>query len=543
MSKVATGLAAMLMVGLAVLNAADGDLDLTFGVDGKVMTDLQGHEAGRAMAIDASGRIVVAGYTGQQTSPAGLLLARYNPDGSLDATFGTDGIVVDAGFAADSVAIDRDDSIVVVGWKQVGSNNETWVARYLPDGTRDSGFGTVGRVLTPCGKSIWSGVAIDDVGRIVMAGTSETDRLVFCLARYNHDGTPDGTFGAGGYASARFDSHAVATELAIGSGGKIAVVGVADVFNPISAQVALALFNENGSLDQGFGNSGTTVGSFGPYEAAYDVAIDAEGRIVLVGAAGLNTSQYGFLVARYLANGTMDADFNGSGWAIIDVSGYAYYSSEAVGVAIDREDGIVISGSVGDDGGVDFAVVRLNDDGSPDTSFGANGRVRTDFSGSIDYNAALAIDTDGAIVVAGTVTNPTSAPNTNRDLGLARYRARSSGYTFSGFFAPVDNAPAFNVISAGRAVPVKFSLNGNQGLDIFAAGSPASLPIACTAGASLDVVEVTLTASTSSLKYDPATDEYTYIWKTDKAWANTCRQLVLTLNDGSTHVANFQIAR
>jgi hypothetical protein len=132
---------------------------------------------------------------------------------------------------------------------------------------------------------------------------------------------------------------------------------------------------------------------------------------------------------------------------------------------------------------------------------------------------------------------------TSPRFALARYDAGSGGYTFSGFFAPVDNAPAFNVIKAGRAVPVKFSLNGNQGLDIFAPGFPTSQAIACDAGATLEVLDVTLTAATSSLSYDPATDQYTYVWKTEKAWANTCRQLILTLSDGSRHVANFQISR
>ena len=126
-------------------------------------------------------------------------------------------------------------------------------------------------------------------------------------------------------------------------------------------------------------------------------------------------------------------------------------------------------------------------------------------------------------------------------LCLARYEAGSSRFEFSGFFTPVDNAPARNVVKAGRAVPVKFSLNGYQGLDILAAGSPASQQIACEAGATLDVLEETLTAARSRLT-DAATDQYIYVWKTERAWANTCRQLVVTLTDGTSHVANFQLS-
>ena len=113
-------------------------------------------------------------------------------------------------------------------------------------------------------------------------------------------------------------------------------------------------------------------------------------------------------------------------------------------------------------------------------------------------------------------------------------------YDFTGFFAPVDNTPTLNVAKAGSAIPVKFSLNGDQGLDIFATGYPKSLQIDCDTSASVDGIEQTVTAGSSSLSYDPIADQYVYVWKTDKAWAGTCRQLVAMLNDGTDHVANFK---
>jgi len=113
-------------------------------------------------------------------------------------------------------------------------------------------------------------------------------------------------------------------------------------------------------------------------------------------------------------------------------------------------------------------------------------------------------------------------------------------YDFSGFFQPVDNLPTLNMVKAGQAIPVKFSLNGDQGLDIFAAGYPKSQSIACDSTTGVDGIEETVTAGSSSLAYDPSTDTYTYVWKTNKAWANTCRQLVLRLDDGTYHQANFK---
>jgi hypothetical protein len=113
-------------------------------------------------------------------------------------------------------------------------------------------------------------------------------------------------------------------------------------------------------------------------------------------------------------------------------------------------------------------------------------------------------------------------------------------YNFAGFFQPVDNLPTLNKVQAGRAIPVKFSLSGDKGLGIFAAGSPSSGPIACNSSDPTTDLEETLTAGGSSLSYNPVTDQYIYIWKTESSWAGTCRQLVVELNDGSIHRANFQ---
>jgi Tol biopolymer transport system component len=113
-------------------------------------------------------------------------------------------------------------------------------------------------------------------------------------------------------------------------------------------------------------------------------------------------------------------------------------------------------------------------------------------------------------------------------------------FQFSGFFAPVDNPPVFNGAKAGTAIPVKFGLGGDKGLDIFATGYPASRRIACDTSVGLDLLEETVTAGSSGLSYDAATDTYTYVWKTAKSWANTCRELNVKLSDGSSHVAYFQ---
>jgi hypothetical protein len=121
----------------------------------------------------------------------------------------------------------------------------------------------------------------------------------------------------------------------------------------------------------------------------------------------------------------------------------------------------------------------------------------------------------------------------------------SDTYNFTGFFQPVDNpgeglSYVFNSVKAGSAVPIKFSLAGDQGLSIFSPSYPTSRPVSCTTAAFTDPIEQTVTAGNSSLSYDPTSDTYTYVWKTDKGWAGTCRVLTVQLDDGTQHLAYFQ---
>jgi hypothetical protein len=112
-------------------------------------------------------------------------------------------------------------------------------------------------------------------------------------------------------------------------------------------------------------------------------------------------------------------------------------------------------------------------------------------------------------------------------------------WAFTGFFQPID-ADAQNVANAGSAIPVKFSLAGDQGLDVLADGYPRSVQVACSATAPSDAIEETSTAGKSTLTYDAATGRYHYVWKTEKAWGGTCRQLVVKLADGNSYRASFR---
>ncbi|HSR65818.1 MAG TPA: HYR domain-containing protein, partial [Xanthomonadaceae bacterium] len=161
----------------------------------------------------------------------------------------------------------------------------------------------------------------------------------------------------------------------------------------------------------------------------------------------------------------------------------------------------------------------------------------------VDGSTAVScLPASGGSFPVGTTTVTCSTQDSRGNPASSSFKVIVS-YPFSGFFRPVDNLPVVNVAKAGSAIPVKFSLGGDQGLAIFAKASPASAAMTCSSGSVQDAVEETLTAGGSSLSYDPTTGQYTYVWKSDKAWAGSCRQLQVKFADGSARVANFSFTR
>jgi uncharacterized repeat protein (TIGR01451 family) len=145
----------------------------------------------------------------------------------------------------------------------------------------------------------------------------------------------------------------------------------------------------------------------------------------------------------------------------------------------------------------------------------------------------------GSVFPVGTTTVTASTTDAHGNTGSATFTVTVL-YNFSGFFQPVDNLPTLNVVNAGKAIPVKFSLSGNKGLNIFAANSPYSVSINCDGSLPQSDIDETVNAGGSSLSYNASSDQYNYVWKTENQWKNTCRQLVVVLNDGSEHRANFK---
>jgi uncharacterized membrane protein len=150
---------------------------------------------------------------------------------------------------------------------------------------------------------------------------------------------------------------------------------------------------------------------------------------------------------------------------------------------------------------------------------------------------------DGAWVNVTTSVDPNANSVCGRVSSFSPFALFERAYEFSGFFPPVDNYPISNVAKAGSSIPARFSLGGDQGMAIFAAGYPASRSVSCQSGAPPDAITETATSGTSGLAYDASSDQYTYVWKTDKAWAKSCRQLIVKFVDGTVQTAGFEFRK
>lgn len=284
----------------------DGSLDLSFGVNGKVITKFESlYDGIGSLAIQSDGKIVVVGNT-FLNGYSDFTVVRYNSDGSLDLSFGSEGkVFTDIGTLTDlaqDVAIQSDGKIVVVGCAYVDGVDQIATVRYNEDGTLDNSFGTNGIVTTPIGSSysIGNSVAIQSDGKIVVAGQTEISTYVqeMIVLRYYTDGTLDPAFNAGGTYITEFGvMGSRASSVAIQINGKI-VVGGNSYYNR-SYDFALARYNIDGTLDTSFDSDGKQVTGFGNNsDFASSVALQSDGKIVVAGTTqeGFNSD---FALARY----------------------------------------------------------------------------------------------------------------------------------------------------------------------------------------------------------------------------------------------------
>ncbi len=441
-----------------------GALDPAFHFDGKQIATFDLAGAGSTdqaadVAVDALGRIVVVGSV--QKSGMGDFdfgVARFNADGSPDVSFnGTGKQTIAFNFGdtnedrATAVAIDSNGKIVVAGFAKRGSagDYDFAVVRLNGDGSPDNSFSSDGKAtvffdLGPTGSKDdrATDVAIDGQGRIVIGGRAQVNAMGnydFAVARLNANGNTDSTFNGNGRQSISFDdigganSDDEANALAIDSSNRIVLAGFVQAPATSNYDFALVRVAENGTLDNSFNGTGKQTVAFNlgntNNDKANGVAIDGAGRIVVVGSVDRSSAgDTDFAVLRLNADGTPDSNFNNSGKRVVFFDLGGSKEDVARSVAIDSNGRIVVGGyaqrSAGGD--FDFAALRLNDNSTVDVNFGKDGKQTVAFNlgGNFD-DRANGLAIDASGRIALAGFAQAGAGATNLDFAVARM----AGYT------------------------------------------------------------------------------------------------------------------
>lgn len=403
---------------------AAGDLDLTFDTDGKVTTDfgVGSVDQAYAVALAGSGRIAVAGST-NDGSNLDFAVARYASNGGLDATFDTDGKVTTAigssNETAYGVAIQADGAMVVAGEADMGgpSSFDFAVVRYTSTGALDTSFGGDGIVTTDFGSSVDRGyaVALQADGKIVVAGLSG---FQVAMVRYNVDGLLETAFGTGGKVTTSFGgTEAVANSVAMHSDGNIVIAGY--TFDSGTPKFAVARYTSTGVLDTTFDGDGLVVTPFSGSSAAYSIAVQSNGQLVVAGRAANRTND-DFALARYNSDGSLDSAF-GTGGKVTTPIGAS--NETALSVAVQQDGKIVAVGNAYTGATNEFAIVRYLSNGSLDTAFSTDGIVTTAIGTSNSVARGVVLQSDHKIVAAG----GTNTAAGGSDFALARYDAGTVG--------------------------------------------------------------------------------------------------------------------
>jgi uncharacterized delta-60 repeat protein len=392
---------------------ADGALDTTFGTAGLLQSDRnQSVDVANAFQLLSDGRVIAGGYT-ESGSPYGIQLSRYTSSNVLDTSFGAGGWhgwsilgYPSISQGVSGMSVQSDGTIMVTGTQAIMSGaggQKVFLGRFLPDGANDPSFASGGLVSANFGSTYATSNAmvIQSDGRIIIVGsannaTDGTNDIL--LARFGtpvistipdfsgpNDGTPDTTLGISGLITTSFHpvdgagSHASLQQ----PDGKVILVGSAVLGG--QSYIALARYNADGTLDSTFGTGGLVANELGDAKAA---ALQTDGKIVVAAANK---------VARYMPNGLLDASFGTNGFATIT----GMTASNSSCLAIQSDGKLVICGYASNGTNNDFAVARLNTDGSMDSSFDGDGVVTTATGNLNEVAQSVALQPDGKIVVCG----------------------------------------------------------------------------------------------------------------------------------------------
>jgi uncharacterized delta-60 repeat protein len=408
----------------SLLAQEPGDLDTGFGTNGTVITGFipESIDEATGIAVQADGRIILRGSS--LSNQGGAAMVRYLPSGALDPSFGTGGRVVinveDSLFVSGDrsvgIALQSDGKILTTETAYVNGQFRGVVLRFLANGALDASFGGDGIVMD-ASESIFNTVHVQADGRILVAGLRVFPGTGSGLAaRFMPDGSPDATYGTNGHALLSIPGMSVENirGAALQPDGRLLVAG--RVSSGPFMDHLLVRFTEAGQLDASFGAGGRVISSFSPLpDWAGGIDLQPDGRI-LAGVTLQDPLLFNSIgVARFLPNGNLDASFGTGGFATVSTAFDAWCWQPVV-----MADGRI---AVGLQAGGQLAVAMLQDNGALDAGFSGDG-IATTTAGLYQRNGAIAAQSDGKLLLAGAVAS--TGPPDEVDMVLHRMHTRLS---------------------------------------------------------------------------------------------------------------------
>jgi len=403
----------IILFAVKVIAQPSGSLDPTFGNGGKVVTSItSGQDKAFGVAIQSDSKIIVAGYSTNTITGKDFAVVRYKTDGTLDSTFGNNGIVttdlqIGSEDVAYSVALQSDGKIILAGYSDNGSNKDAALIRYNSNGTIDSTFGTNGIVITDFENNQQDEIKVLKIhqltGNIIVGGASAISTSIGkpVIARYTSSGNLDTSFNSTGikllWIVANDNARIFSVEdLVVASNGKISAVGWRkQISTTISIEYWACRVLSNGVPDISFSGDGVVqYGDGNGTSSAYGLLLNSNQDFILCGTKQYSVD-YSFRLLKINANGTIPA-------SSIYYTGYTSGINKANKIAEDNNGNFVFIGNSGSATNSSFTIGRLNSaDLTADINFGTSGFTSTTFGNAINECYNLSIQSDNKIVVVG----------------------------------------------------------------------------------------------------------------------------------------------
>jgi uncharacterized delta-60 repeat protein len=404
----------LLSCSTVLFGQVDGTLDTSFGLNGSVLSNYNPHYfMPTSSALQSDGKIILYGQVRFNDLARVCGISRHNANGTVDTSFGINGLVTSDfnsyALYVSKMTVQTDNKIVITGeinYFDMVDKHKAFIARYNSDGTLDNTFGTNGlKILYPENNEIYDSKAIiiQNDNKIIIAGTKGTNLFI---ARVNSNGALDTSFGTNGSVSANIAPVGALqgfSELSIQNDTKIICSGY---IGGLNGGGCILRYNSNGSLDNGFGLNGIVIVNFNGTGSGHIQKIQADGEIVVAGS--LN---YKFAVTRYNLNGTLDSSFGSNGVTITDMNGS---NDEPTDILIQADGKIIVVGhsyfnnNVGDTFYYN-TIARYTTTGLLDTSFNSVGYNKTPF-GDYDFGfTGVLQQTDGKVLATGATQNNITA--------------------------------------------------------------------------------------------------------------------------------------